>query len=140
MRALSLLLASTSFWISFVVTANSERATFAVYMSGQELTTDCRVFLKLRQSGGLASMTDAFNAGECYGFVVGILDKSNADFNTTVVSHEGVTPSFCPGDTVNANDATEVVARYTDEHPENRSLAGYFLAAQALAKAYPCLH
>lgn len=109
-----------------------------IYMSGTHLTDNCREFLKFRRLGSIQSAHAAFDAALCYGFVVGILDKTSVDAGTSIVTATGIPRVFCTGESVNANDATEVVARFLDEHPQDRRLGGYFLVIRALSEAYPC--
>ncbi|MEQ1941485.1 Rap1a/Tai family immunity protein [Mesorhizobium sp. VNQ89] len=118
--------------------AVAEGSVIGVYTSGEALTKDCRAFLRGRRDGGFSSAADAQDASVCYGFVVGILDKTSVDAKTNIASPGGIPPTFCRGDEVNANDAVEVVARYLDETPERRRFAGYVLVAEALKRAYPC--
>lgn len=108
-----------------------------IYMSGTDLTDSCRAFLQLRREGS-SSGRAAFDAAKCYGFVVGIMDKTIIDAGTSFATPAGIPATFCTAPSVNANDATEVVARFLDEHPQDRQLGGYFLVVRALGKAYPC--
>ncbi|WP_147377680.1 Rap1a/Tai family immunity protein [Mesorhizobium waimense] len=83
------------------------------------------------------STRQAWDAAECYGFVVGVLDHFGIMNSIGVSEVENIGP-FCLTDSVNANDVTEVVARFLDQHPEKRHLAGYLLTRQALTDGYPC--
>lgn len=112
-------------------------APLLVYMTGEALTKDCRAFLAVRRNGAATGPQQLWDAGECYGFVEGVIDHFG------VMNSLGAQPidnigRFCLTAAINVNDATEVVARYTDEHPEERSMAGYFLVRRALAQKFPC--
>jgi hypothetical protein len=111
--------------------ASAQSATVGSYVTGHSITESCRLFLKMRQDGRILAK-DGFDAGECYGYVVAILDRAHAD------AASGVQAAFCANDSVNANDAVEVVARYLDLHPERRIYGAYFLVRDALAAGYPC--
>jgi hypothetical protein len=122
--------------------ANTGTATSSdgalVYMTGETLTQDCRAFLEFRRSGGnITTAQQAWNASQCYGFVVGILDHFGVMKALAAPPLDNL-GSFCIADSVNAHDVTEVVARYLDQHPEKRNVGGYFLTRQALAEKFPC--
>ncbi|WP_366932471.1 Rap1a/Tai family immunity protein [Mesorhizobium sp.] len=123
-----------------VVSATGVRAseTVGVYMPGNVLNAQCRAFLEVRRSGNKVETAQvAWNASQCYGYVMGILDHFNVA-NATAGHQQDQLGSFCIPEGADSKDVTEVVARFLDEHPEKRSIAGYYLVRQALTEKYPC--
>jgi hypothetical protein len=47
-------------------------------------------------------------------------------------------PAFCIPESTVSNALAQQVALWGDQHPEKRSLAGYFFIRQALAAAWAC--
>lgn len=110
--------------------------SLGLYARGDSLTTSCRAYLQMKRNGNTAASQEAFDAGFCQGMVYAALDANAVHFYEITATE--VLPRVCIPDSVNANDATEVVAQYLDTHPEKRSTAAYFLIRQALAGAWPC--
>lgn len=126
------------FCCGFLIVAGvAKAAPVLLYMTGEALTKDCRAFMEVRRTGVAKFSEQSWGAGECYGFVVGVIDHFGvmASLGAPPVENIG---RFCLSEEVNANDAVEVVARYLDERPEKRSLGAYFLVRQALAEKFPC--
>lgn len=119
------------------VASVANAASVLVYMSGEALTKNCRAFMEVRRTGAVQATQQSWDAGECYGFVVGVIDHFGVMASIGAPQIENI-GRFCLAEDVNANDAVEVVARYVDDHPEKRSLGAYFLTRQALAEKFPC--
>jgi hypothetical protein len=127
--------------LALVMSASITRATspnpqdgIAVYNSGEALTNHCRSYMTLVRNQMRGTNQIGLDAGQCYGFVVGVLDT---------MTFEGVRsfpslPRFCLPRELNANAATEVVANYADQNPQVRGETAYQIIRRALAAAYPC--
>ncbi len=105
-----------------------------VYVSGQILTKNCRSFMTLVRNQMVGTHQVNFDAGQCLSFVAGVLDT---------ISFEGIRPTsqlprICPPDSLNATTAAEMVAKYADENPQDRDLAGYAIVRKAIGAIYPC--
>lgn len=121
---------------SLAIVSGVQSQGIGVYMSGELLTKHCRAYLSMRQSSNpdfATSGGQAYSAGTCYAFVVGVQDALGFR------GFEGdYMPPFCIPEGANAHSMAEVVARYLNQHPEKRDKAGYFLTREALAEGFPC--
>lgn len=109
----------------------------ASYVDGEYLTASCREFLTVRRANGATSSPkDAHGTGLCYGFVVAVVETDQ--WREPTAPHDIELGRFCIPETLNANSITEAVARWMDEHPEQRNAIGYVLTRRALADRFPC--
>jgi hypothetical protein len=98
--------------------------------SAQDLTG--RAFYSGNDMWSLCASNDAFEAGLCRGFVVGVADVMGL---RTAILGSGTACIPLP---VNAGQATDVAKRFLEQHPESRHQAAAGLVAAALALAFPC--
>lgn len=111
--------------------------TVALYTSSENLTKSCRAYLQLARLGKQTNSPQmAFDAGFCQGIVYSAMDV-NSMHSEEIRTSEAL-PAFCVPDTVNGNDAVEVVANFIDNRPDLRTLAGYTIVRRALAATWPC--
>jgi hypothetical protein len=107
-----------------------------IYLTGTQITEKCRSYLSLARNGmATGSPQQAYDAGACWAFVVGVADS---------IEHEGLALSpagaadVCLPRGINASILVEMVARYADAHPAARSMSGYGLTRAALHQTYAC--
>jgi hypothetical protein len=101
----------------------------------EKLTTYCQAFLQMvRQNNRVVGAQQGYDAGLCYGFVTSMLDVINID-ELSLPSKIGV--RLCVPFGIDSSTATEIVAKFLDEHPELRSQAGYPLVLRAFANTFP---
>jgi hypothetical protein len=76
---------------------------------------------------------------ECVGYVMGVHD---AAFNVALqTTNQQLRPGMCLGmgeTSVPAEQATDVVRRYLQQHPEGRNVSGANIVLRALVAAFPC--
>lgn len=97
--------------------------------SGNALLRHCTAALS---NDGSTNMTDAFMRGRCFGVMAGILD-------TVAVYTELIKPPlFCPPAEGTIEQATRVVLKYLQDHPEELHNNGVQLSIAAFIKAFPC--
>jgi hypothetical protein len=96
------------------------------FMTGEVLNEYCeQVLLVTHQQN--ANQTEA---GACYGYVLGVYDA---------LSNAGLAKAIClPKEGAAEKTVVEVVARYLDEHPDQRQYSGQSLVHNALIYGYPC--
>ena len=104
-----------------------------IYMTGEQLTHDCRAFLEFRRQGGRASAQQGFDSAMCLAFVEGVHDAEILG-----VSPSQLAPAACVPRGSNANSLAEIVANFADQNPALRGSAGYVLVKRALAQSFPC--
>lgn len=112
----------------------------AVYLTGESLTTYCRSYLSLAKTNFRTStVQEAYEAGYCQAYVTGVLDTFSFRGDDDPSENERLLPPFCiRSQDATARSLTEVVARYVDSHPEQRTQTAYSLVRRALAQSYPC--
>jgi hypothetical protein len=103
-----------------------------IYISGTELTHDCRSFLITHRTGVGTAQQQA-EQSRCYGYVTGVFDLA-----TELVAQGHITLPFCIPKGSNANDLTEVVAKFADENPAQRNQSGAGIVSAAWVQAFPC--
>lgn len=108
------------------VVATSPSADLRGFLDGQQLHEHCRP----NPADDLADLRSAL----CLGYIVGSTDQ--------ILAAEAETPpelkSFCPPQTVLAEDLRGAAMDFLDRHPKARSAAAAPLVAAALAARYPC--
>ncbi|WP_245468626.1 MULTISPECIES: Rap1a/Tai family immunity protein [unclassified Mesorhizobium] len=120
------------------VAMTQEGKVAGFYVTGEQLNDACRIYLSVRRNNGQANSTqEAWSAGMCYGYVVGVMDL----YSGLKVSYNAISgdpqPAFCTG-MINGLSAAEAVALYLDQHPEERSEVGFYLVRKILAEKFPC--
>src|SRR3974377_1969507 len=113
-----------------LVIENSPIYAIPIYMTGEELTKECRAFLHARRTGRWTAQ-QGFDVARCYGFVVGVLDALREEQIFELWN-------VCLPTNANANDLAETVALFLDQNPGTRNEAGYALVMRALAHSFPC--
>lgn len=121
----------TAMTVSQLAIAQS-RGPMSLFMTGEDLTRHCRGFLSLIREGKTSSPQVAIDSGQCMGFVIGVTDAIQ------VSGFGDDFPTYCPPRGVNSNALVEIVARYVDENPAERTSVGYVLVREALSKSLPC--
>jgi len=97
--------------------------------TGNEMADACREFLKERASPG-----KEFRAGVCAGFVRGVTDTLAA---ARLAAPEKI--FIClPTKGFTIGQATRVLMKYFDDHPETLNESAIVLAVQAYRAAYEC--
>jgi hypothetical protein len=83
--------------------------------------------------------SDGQPPSECVGYVMGVYD---AAFNVALqTTNQQLRPGMCLGigeTSVPAEQATDVVRRYLQQHPEGRNVSGANIVIRALVAAFPC--
>ena len=82
-----IIIASITMLICFTnsVAAQDERKTFSAYVMGQDLTEQCRTYLRLRRAGGNTSdPKEAYESGSCYAYVTAIVEGLKAEGQASV--------------------------------------------------------
>ena len=123
--------ALASLWVGGTVQAQDAQ----IYMSGDVLRSICQSYMQVQKNDNKGTTQEQGERFECYGFVVGSLDAITHEEAQTSRS---ATPRICLPPGTNAKTVTEVVATYTDTHPEKRQTSGYLLLRMAIAEAWPC--
>lgn len=106
-----------------------------VYVTGEKLTANCRAYLATVRAGSRATAQQAFDAGNCWGFVAGVLEAADFEGMTSTASDA---PKFCLPNNVNTNILVEIVAQYGDQNPSSQRMPGYYLTRLALSESFPC--
>jgi hypothetical protein len=109
------------------------KETMGVYVTGNQLTRDCRSFVITRRAGGVGTSDQAQETARCYGYVTGVFDLA-----TELVAQGHITLPFCIAKDANANDLAEVVAKFADENPAKRNQSGAGLVSAAWVQSFPC--
>ena len=117
------------------LTGTAKSQNLEIYMSGDVLASICHSYMLVRGNEERGTTQEQGERFECYGFVVGSLDAITHEEAQTSRS---ATPRICLPPGTNAKTVTEVVANYTDTHPEKRQTSGYVLLRMAIAEAWPC--
>jgi hypothetical protein len=117
-----------------VLAEDRAQRTVSVYMPGNDLTHDCRSFMVWKRTGS-ATTQQLHEAGLCYGYVTGVFDSVEELTNMRTVD---LTAPFCLPKDANANDLTEIVAKFLDENPAKRNHSGFDLVSGAWAASFPC--
>ncbi len=128
--------------LALVMSASITRATspnpqdkIAIYYTGEALTKDCRSHMTLVRNQMYGTSQVTYDAGRCYGFVVGVLDTLAFE---GVLQSSQFLPKLCLPRQLSGNAATEVVANYADQNPQARVTSAYAMVRWALSAAYPC--
>lgn len=96
----------------------------AGFYSGNELQEKC---------GATAGSRDYYqNTALCFGFVAGVSGT------LSMMSGAGKGYPYCPPQQITLGQATDIVRKYLNEHPEERHLDGITLATVALLNAFKC--
>lgn len=109
-----------------------------IYVTGEQLTRYCRSFLSMvRQENRAAGPQQAHDAGICRGLVEGILDAITLESLQTSKAIDALARVCLPRQ-LGSGAASEIVANYLEQHPEQRTQAGYVLVRRALSGSFPC--
>jgi Rap1a immunity proteins len=122
--------------VAMVVAGDVNARTMHGYTTGEQVLNYCRAFRRLALNNWQGDPADSRFAGICDGMVKMVSDSyeaSGADIPPTAAL-----PAFCIPDNTNSNALGEQVALWGDQHPEKRSLGGYWFIREALAAAWPC--
>lgn len=128
-------------WILATGLARAEdvNTTIGFYMTGDELTTNCRAWLTLAKANGVSGDPQVtYRAGLCLGAVMLFYDgisMRKVDAANAKLEYHG---QFCEPSNANAKDLAEIVGNYVDQHPERRQNMGYVLIDLALRDKFPC--
>ena len=96
-------------------------AASAYFFEANKLVSDMREFEKAERNDPQTK----YDASAGYvGFVVGV--------------HDVISRSLCPSSNVTVRQATTVVAKYLNEHPEQWNRPAHELVTKALRAAFPC--
>jgi hypothetical protein len=99
---------------------------------GNELLRQCQYYIKLADGG--AVRTDVhFDAGECSGFVEGVV-ASTFFYSNDLKKDE----KFCVPGTVTYSQSVRVVVKYLKDNPKQLNKSRTGLVWAALKDAYPC--
>lgn len=101
----------------------------AASSNGNELLEACQANLQFMDKS--SAKPDTYQIGFCQGLLHTVLDTVGPDSNISMLK-------ACPPDTVSIGQATRVVTRYLQEHPEQLHLRDTTLAYAAIKKAFPC--
>ena len=96
-------------------------------LTGNDIRADCQVALSTYQEPTGAS--SAYKLGFCSGFVIAVLDLGSLLDDTI---------SFCQPSEVTPEQATRVLLKYMDAHPEETHERAEPLAVAAFRTAWPC--
>ena len=71
----------------------------------------------------------------CTSYTLGVIDSIE-----NAVSSDLMAPTFCipPGNQVTTEQITAIVAKFLEEHPEDRHLQGAAIVSAAATDAFPC--
>jgi hypothetical protein len=108
--------------------------SFGQFDSGTRLNATCGSFLATKRQGYRGTTQQAYESGICQGFVVGVLDVTGIE---ELRGDERFT-RLCLPSRLDQNAATEIVATYLEQHPEQRHLSGYEIVRMALAQSFRC--
>lgn len=108
------------------------------YMDGNKLLRDC--------TAAIADPTpseDEFDAGLCYGFLLGLGDMSFLYFTAGdgITLKDGrhlPTRLYCLPDGATVGQGARIVVKFLQEYPEKLHEAGALLAVRTLKEAFPC--
>lgn len=95
---------------------------------GNELLTACQA--SVQTMGNPDSVPDYY-IGYCQGLVRGMLDVTSGESNQPLLRS-------CVPEGVTVGQATRIVTRYLQQHPEELHLSDTNLALMAIKAAYPC--
>jgi hypothetical protein len=119
--------------------ADDHDSKVGIYVSGDELTTDCRSYMTLTRAGMRTQDSQtAYLAGLCLGYVSIALDIETRNQYEANNYGRVYQSRFCIPTDANAKAMTEVVANYADQHPEDRNIAGVYLITKAISDKFPC--
>jgi hypothetical protein len=93
----------------------------AGFQTGNDLYAKCKA-----PEGSLDSVY-------CVAYIAAVFDSLEAGF---VAGERGI--EVCTPDNIQLGQARDIVARYLTDHPEWRTSPAYYLAADALMRAWPC--
>src|SRR5438874_3906788 len=84
---------------------------------GNELLAACRDGIRVHDTGGIGSSTEAFNAGYCSGFVNGMIAMHAVA--RSLLHGSSLFPLFClPEPAIRGIQAMRIVLHYLETHPE----------------------
>ena len=107
--------------------------------SGNRLQHDCRIALTSQDKGVILEPDEWLSVGYCYGRIEGVINTSLLWHNYNGVSGRTSNGEACaPADVVTTREATKVVMKYLDGHPEKLHVLATALILYALREAYPC--
>jgi hypothetical protein len=110
--------------------------------SGNRLQHDCRLAIDLsgpQKSIAIPDPVDWIAVGYCYGRIEGVINTALLWHKSNVDSGHSANGEPCiPTGVVSTSEATKVVLKYLDDHPEQLHVLGTALILNALKEAYPC--
>ena len=98
-------------------------------LTGNDIRADCQLSLSTYHEPRGASPASDYKLGFCSGFVIAVLDLGSLLDDTV---------SFCQPSEVTAEQATRVLLKYMDAHPEETHERAEPLAVAAFRTAWPC--
>lgn len=100
--------------------------------TGNELLNNCQTMLRIMDSGtATQSLEEAFNAGQCLGFVSGVR-------NTSDLTRAPEPLRSCVPKTATMGQLARVITKYLKDNPSELNLEQTLIAMLALKSAYPC--
>ena len=104
-------------------------------VDGNDLLDACRDGVRLKERGS-KSAREAFNAGDCIGFLRGMIEMHGALESD---SGSSLRPLFClPGQLMPIIQIMRIVLHYLETHPERLHLQQRVLVIEAFRDAFPC--
>ena len=106
---------------------------------GNRLQHDCHIALTVYQDQGTVLKSDEwFAVGYCYGQILDVMNTLGMWHTSNGMSKRTTNGEGCIPDGVTIHQATLIVMKYLDDHPEKLNLSGTGLIMFALRDAYPC--
>lgn len=104
----------------------------AAKTTGNELLNYCQTMIRVMDNGTTTqSLEEAFNAGQCLGFVSGVRNASELSLVPEPIRS-------CTPQSATMGQLARVITKYLKDNPSELNLDQTFLAMLALKGAYPC--